>query len=380
MNFLSEEQEMWWRTVSRFMDEEITREYVRKCDMERQFPYEGFDKIAAQGWLKALIPEEAGGDGGNIFDFALMCEALAKYGFDFAASLLVSTFTALNVVHHASPEQVERLVKPFMAGKLRFAILISEPGVGSDVSGVKLRARLDGNEYVLNGQKLWASGSGAENTVLCVLARTDPDAGRHGGLSIFLVPNDTPGVDIQPIETVVRRMTGTYQVYFDDARVAPDTRLGEPGQGWQLIIDHLDIERVSISAAYVGNAQQAVDDALAYAQEREQFGRAIYEFQVIRHRLADMQTRVDAARLMVYRAADMASRGEPCTKEVAMAKLFASETLRDVSLQGLQIMGGHGQLPEADMERYVREGTQATIGGGTSEIQRTIIAKHMRHS
>ena len=147
------------------------------------------------------------------------------------------------------------------------------------------------------------------------------------------------------------------------------------GEGWKIITDHLELERIAVSAAYVGNAQQAVTDALKYAHDRIQFETAIYEFQVIRHMLADMQTSVDAARLLVYRAAEMATLGLPCSKEVSMAKLFASETLQTVTRNGMQIMGGHSMLPEADMERYFREGMQSTIGGGTSQIQRTIIAK-----
>jgi alkylation response protein AidB-like acyl-CoA dehydrogenase len=162
--------------------------------------------------------------------------------------------------------------------------------------------------------------------------------------------------------------------------VGTDQLLGDPGQGWPIIADHLELERIAVSAGYVGNAQQAVDDALRYAHERVQFDRPIFEFQVIRHMLADMQTKVDAARLLVYRAAEMASRHEPGAKETSMAKLFASETLQEVSRMGMQILGGHGMLPEADMERYFREGMQSTIGGGTSQIQRTIIAKAMRVS
>jgi alkylation response protein AidB-like acyl-CoA dehydrogenase len=154
--------------------------------------------------------------------------------------------------------------------------------------------------------------------------------------------------------------------------------LGQPGQGWSIITSHLELERVAIAAGYVGNAQTAVDDALRHAHERIQFDRPIFEFQVIQHTLADMQTQVDAARLLTYRVAEMATKGEPCRTEVAMAKLFASETLQTVSRQGMQILGGASTLPKSDMERYFREGMQSTIGGGTSQIQRTIIARGMR--
>jgi len=214
--------------------------------------------------------------------------------------------------------------------------------------------------------------------LIAMLVRTDKEAKKHHGLSVLLVPNDTPGLDIRKLPTMARRATGTTEIFVDNAVVPHENLLGQVGDGWNIITDHLELERIAVAAAYVGNAQQAVSDALRYAHEREQFDRAIYEFQVIRHMLADMQTAVDAARLMVYRAADLASRGVPCTREVSMAKLIASETLQTVTRNGMQIMGGHSMLPEADMERYFREGMQATIGGGTSQIQRTIIAKTLR--
>jgi alkylation response protein AidB-like acyl-CoA dehydrogenase len=211
-----------------------------------------------------------------------------------------------------------------------------------------------------------------------MLVRTGQGSVKHEGLSVLLIPNTTPGVTIRRLPTLARRATGTTEIFLDEARVAATAVLGEPGQGWKIITEHLELERIAVAAAYVGNAQTAVNDALRYALERIQFDRAIYEFQVIRHMLADMQTQVDAARLLVYRAASLAAASTACTREVAMAKLFASETLQTVSRMGMQILGGHGMLPEADMERYFREGMQSTIGGGTSQIQRTIIAKTMR--
>ena len=378
MNFLNETQILWRDTVHRFVDEEITREYIRKCDMDRAYPYEGYSKIARAGWLRLLIPESMGGDGGDIFDYALMCEGSGKYGFDFATAMMVSTFTAMNIVHHGSPEQKESFLAPFMRGDIRFSISISEPQAGSDAANTRTRATLEDGHWVLRGQKLWCSGAAADNVVIAMLVRTGDDSVKHKGLSVLLIPNTTPGVTIRRLPTLARRATGTTEIFLDEARVPETAALGEPGQGWDIITEHLELERIAVAAAYVGNAQTAVSDALGYARERIQFDRAIYEFQVIRHMLADMQTQVDAARLLVYRAASLAAASTACTREVAMAKLFASETLQTVSRMGMQILGGHGMLPEADMERYFREGMQSTIGGGTSQIQRTIIAKTMR--
>lgn len=378
MNFLNETQTLWRDTVHQFVEQEITREYIRKCDIERAYPYEGYAKIARAGWLKLLIPESAGGDGGDIFDYALMCEGTGKFGFDFATAVMVSTFTAMNIVHQGSREQQEQFLVPFMEGKSRFSISISEPQAGSDAANTKTRATLENGQWVIRGQKLWCSGAAADNVVIAMLVRTGEGKSKHEGLSVLLIPNNTPGVTIRRLPTLARRATGTTEIFLDEARVPESAVLGKPGQGWSIITEHLELERIAVAAAYVGNAQTAVDDALRYAHERIQFDRAIYEFQVLRHMLADMQTQVDAARLLVYRAASLAAASTPCSREVAMAKLFASETLQTVSRQGMQILGGHGMLPEADMERYFREGMQSTIGGGTSQIQRTIIAKSMK--
>lgn len=378
MNFLSSEQRAWHETVDRFMDKEVTREYIREHDMERAYPYEAYEKIAKEGWLRLLIHENHGGYGGDIFDYALMCEGLGKFGFDFATSVLVPTFTAMNIVKFGSDAQKEAYLEPFMSGAIRFSISISEPNAGSDAASTRTRARRDGDEYVIKGQKLWCSGAAARDVKIAMLVRTDPETAKHKGLSVLIVPNDTPGLDIRKLPTLARRSTGTTEIFVDDARVPVANRLGAEGQGWEIITDHLELERIAVAAAYVGNAQTAVDDALAYSHQRVQFDQPIFDFQVIRHMLADMQTQVDAARLLVYRAAELAARHQSCAKEVAMAKLFASETLQTVSRQGMQILGGHSMLPEADMERYFREGMQCTIGGGTSQIQRAIISKAMR--
>ena len=378
MNFLTQEQMMWKEQVDRLMEKEIGREYIRTCDTNREYPYKGYEAIVRQDWLRLLIPEDHGGLGGTIFDYALLCEGLSRYGFDFATAFMVSTFTAMNIVKFGTDAQKAKYLEPFMRGDIRFSISISEPQAGSDAASTRTRAIPDGDDFLLRGQKLWCSGAAAKNVVIAMLVRSDANTKKHSGLSVFLVPNDAPNLDVRKLPTMARRATGTTEIFVDDVRVTRDQLLGTLGQGWNIITDHLELERIAVSAGYVGNAQQAVDDALRYAHDRIQFDKPIFEFQVIRHLLADMQTKVDAARLLVYRAAELASRGVPCTREVSMGKLFASETLQEVTRNGMQILGGHSMLPESDMERYFREGMQSTIGGGTSQIQRTIIAKTMR--
>ncbi|TDF67197.1 acyl-CoA dehydrogenase [Cupriavidus sp. L7L] len=377
-NFLNESQALWLDTVNRFMDNEVTVEYVRKCDQNRDYPYEAYDKIAKQGWLGLLFTEEEGGAGGDIFDYTLMAEGLGKFGFDFAAAVLVPTFTAMNIAKYGTAAQKDKYIKPFIEGRIRFSVSISEPDAGSDASNTKTRARRDANgDWIVSGQKLWCSGAAAKDTVIAMLVRTDAD-NKHGGLSVLLIPNTTPSLVINKLPTLSRHATGTTEIFLDEVRVPADAILGEEGQGWEIITKHLELERCAVAAAYVGNAQTAVSKAVQYAHERIQFGKQLWDFQVLKHMLADRQTEVDAARLLCYRAAQMAAANVPCSREVSMAKLYGSETLKQCSLTGMQVLGGYANLPEADMERYLRESVQSTIGGGTSQIQKTIIAKSMR--
>ncbi|MDO8440610.1 MAG: acyl-CoA dehydrogenase family protein [Polaromonas sp.] len=379
MNFLTDEQLAWKDSVHRWVDRDVGREYIRKCDMDRAFPYEAYEKAAKLGFHRLLVPEADGGDGGDIFAYALMCEALSIYGVDFSVAIAGGIFTAMNLALHGTPWQKKTYLEPFMRGEVRFPISMSEPNAGSDVANVQTRAERDGDHYVLNGQKLWCSGASNRGAMILMLVRTERTEDKRNGLSVIIVPNDTPGLTIRPLQTLARRSVVTTEIFLDNVRLPAANMLGAPGEGWKIIAgEHLSLERIAVAASYVGNAQGAVNDALAYAQQRVQFGKPIYEFQVLRHMLADMQTQTDAARLITYRAAELASRGLPCRKEVAMAKLFASETLQTVTRQGMQIMGGHGMVPESDMERYFREGMQSTIGGGTSQVQRTIIAQEMR--
>jgi alkylation response protein AidB-like acyl-CoA dehydrogenase len=378
MNFLTEEQQQWKDTVERWIDKEIGKEYIRKCDVERQFPFEAYEKAAKMGWMKLLIPEEDGGDGADIFSYALMCEALAKYGVDFCIAITASTFNVMSVVKHGTREQKRLYVEPFMRGEIRIPVSISEPNAGSDAFNTQTKAVADGDYYVINGQKIWCSGAANKGAVIMMLVRTAKTENKRDGLSVFMIPNDTPGLDIRPLPTLPRRSVTTTEIFLQDVRVHKSQMLGKPGDGGKIIGGELQLERIAIAAGYTGNAQAVVNESLAYTHQRVQFGKPLFEFQVVRHMLADMQTQTDAARLLTYRAAEIASKGVRCAKEIAMAKLFSSETLQNVSRMGMQILGGYGTLPEFDMERHFREGMQATIGGGTSQMQRNIISHEMR--
>ena len=371
----TEEQRMWRDTVHAFMEKEVGREYTRAHDQSREFPWEVYRKMGELGWLGLLLPEEDGGAAADPVMFAIFCEAIAKYSLDTAACLMTSMFTSTNFSAHGTPEQKEKYLPAFLRGERTFSISISEPQSGSDAANVQTKAVLEGNEWVINGNKTWCSGAHLPGATIVLLARTGEE--RYKGLSLFIVPNDVPGLTITKLNTIVRRSLGTTQLYFDNVRIPKANLLGEVGEGWTYIGEHLEHERLSLAASYVGNAQTALDDTISYTKERKAFGRSLSDFQVLKHRMAEDATNLEAARLLTYSAATRMARGERAVKEVSMAKVFAVDTLFKTAFNGMQALGGYGQLPEMDMERYFREAKHGMVGGGANEIQKSIIAKEL---
>ena len=371
----TDEQRMWHDTVHTFMEKEVGREYTREHDASREFPYEVYRKMAAQGWLGLLLPEEDGGVAADPVMFAIFCEAIAKYSLDTAACIMTSMFTATNISSHGSPEQKQKYLPAFLRGDATFSVSISEPGSGSDAAAARTKAVLDGDQWVLNGSKTFCSGAHLINTTIVIMARTGEE--RYAGLSLFLLPNTSKGLTITKLNTIVRRSLGTTQLYLDNLRLPRENLLGEVGKGWTYIGEHLEHERLSLASSYVGNARTALDDTRRYTKERKQFGRALSSFQVLKHRMAEDECEVEAARLLTYAAACKMARGERAVKEVSMAKVFAAKALFKTAFNGMQALGGYAQLPEMDMERYFREAKHAMVGGGTNEIQHSIIAKEM---
>ena len=235
----TEEQQMWHDVVHGFMEKEVGREYTREHDQSREFPEELYQKAAELGWLGLLIPEAQGGMETDPIMFSIFCEAIGKYSLDTAACLMTSMFTATNIAKHGTPAQQEQFVQPFLRGEMKFSISISEPQSGSDAAGARSTAKLDGDEWVLNGNKVWCSGAHLPNTTILVLARTSDD--RYGGFSLFLVPNTNPGLQIKKMNTIVRKSLGTTEFFMDDLRIPKENLIGEIGKGWQYIGEHLDL-------------------------------------------------------------------------------------------------------------------------------------------
>ena len=372
----TEEQNMWRDVANNFMEREFGQELTLKHDQSREFPEDLYRKMAKEGWLGLLIPEEQGGLGMDTDPvmFAIFCEAIGKYSLDTAACIMTSMFTAGNIARHGTDEQRARYLDPFLTGDAKFSISISEPHSGSDAASARSTARLEGDEWVINGSKVWCSGAHHPNTCIAMMLRTGE--GRYD-FSVLLVPNDSKGLEVQKMDTLVRRSLGTTSLFMDNLRLPKDALLGEVNKGWQYIGEHLDFERLSIAASQVGNARTALNDTINYLSEREAFGKKLAQFQVLKHRMAEDQARLSAAFYLVFAAATSMARGEKATALVAQAKLIASQTAFDIATNGMQALGGYAQLPEYHMERYFREAKHGMVGGGTNEILRSIIAKSM---
>ena len=329
-------------------------------------------ELAELGWLGVSIDEEYGGAGGGMVDACIFLEETMR-GLVPMAGYGVSLIVAGAYERFGSEEQKQEILSGICRGRVE-AIAMSEPEAGSDVGNLSCKAVADNGDYVLNGQKTWISAAHIADHVL-VVARSDNTGSKHDGLTMVSVPTHADGIEIRGIQTLGGREVN--DVFLTDCRMPADRVLGEAGGGWMQLMAGLNVERLILAATALGIAQRAFDDVLDYIKERKQFGRPIGSFQVLKHRIADLATELEATRLLVY---DVAAKVDEdparmLPREASMAKLKATELAKQVALEGMQMMGGYGYASEYDMERLVRSTLVSTIYGGTSEIQRNIIAK-----
>lgn len=373
---LNEEQQQIKRTIREFAEAELAP-HVMEWDEAAHFPVDLKPKFAELGIMGVLFPEEYGGAGMGYVEYATIIEELARV--DPSIGLAIAAHNSLGAGHifiAGSEQQKEKYLGPLARGEHFAAWGLTEPSSGSDASSMRTTATRRGGGWVLNGSKNFITNATfAETTV--VLAITDRAAGSHG-ISAFIVERGTDGFSVAKKENKVgMRASDTAALVFDDCVLPNQNLIGEPGQGFIQAMKVLDGGRVSIAALAVGIAQGAFEAALKYSKERHQFGRPIAEFQAIQFKLADMATQIDAARLLTYRSAAMKNDGKSVTKESSMAKLYASEVAVRVSEECVQIHGGYGYIKDYPAEKYWRDSKLCTIGEGTSEIQRTVIARQI---
>jgi alkylation response protein AidB-like acyl-CoA dehydrogenase len=373
---LSEEQRLLKKTVRDFAENELAP-HCREWDEQQSFPREVFDKAGELGLLGVMWPTEYSGAGMSTLDFALIVEELSRV--DAGVSLSVAAHNSLcsgHIYFAGTEAQKKKYLVPLAKGEHIGAWGLPEPSAGSDAGGTRTTAVRDGNEWILNGSKNFITNASLAETAV-VMAVTDKEK-RKKGISAFIVEQGTKGFRPGRKEDKLGvRSSNTAQLFLEDCRVPAENLLGEEGHGFVDALHILDEGRVSIAAFSLGIAQASYEAALAYSRERQQFGRYLEEFQATQFKIADMATKIDAARLLTWRSAWLRDAGQPFGATAAMAKLYASEVAVDVAMESVQIHGGYGYTKEYPVERYLRDSKLGTIGEGTSEIQRLVIARQV---
>jgi alkylation response protein AidB-like acyl-CoA dehydrogenase len=382
MNTESADHQLLRESVKRFVERHMPRELARKWDSQNIFPRDVYDALAGMGVMGLTVPEAYGGQGVDIIGTMIVIEELARRSSAVACPyIMTACYAGMNLVESGSEAQKRELLPRVAAGKLLFAYGLSEPNVGGDLAMVETVARREGNRILLTGTKRWCTGAHVADYVFC-LARTGPKEDRYRNLTIFLVPPKSRGVTITPLDHLGIRGVETNDAHFDDVELGEDAILGGPAmwnQGWrQLAGRALEVEKLELSAVALGLAEAACADAIAYAETRVQFGKAIGTHQAIRHAIAEAKTKTLAMRLMLYNAATLVQERKPSALESSMAKLFCCEGASEVALQCQRIMGAYGLSDLMDMERYVRDAISLPIVGGSSNMQKNNIANRLK--
>ena len=364
--------------VRRFVEREVL---PVAHDLEKQdiYPAELVEKLRALGIFGATIPEAYGGLGMDFLTYTQIIEELSRGWMSLAGIINTHVLVAYIIATYGTEEQ-RRAFLPVMAeGEKRGGICLSEANAGSDVQAIGMTATREGDDYILNGSKLWVT-NGLRGSIFAVLARTDPGAQPpHRGMSLFLVEKGTPGLSAgRTFEKLGYKGVETAELVFEGMRI-PASRLlgGKEGEGFKHAMSGLEVGRINVAARAVGVAQAAFEDAIRYAQQRSTFGKAIAQHQAIQLKLADMATNIEAARLLLRQAARKKDGGERCDLEAGMAKLFATETCQQVTLEAMRIFGGFGYTKDFNVERYYRDAPFMLVGEGTSEIQKLVIARQL---
>ncbi len=371
---LTEEQQLI-RDTARTFARDVLQPQAAQNDAEARFPSDALTSMGELGFLGMLVPEKYDGAAADNVAYALALEEIAVG--DGATSTIMSVHNSvacMPILSFGSDEQKERWLPDLASGKRLGAFCLTEPEAGSDAAALRTTATLDGDHYVLNGTKQFIT-TGKHANIAIVFARTDE--GKRG-ITAFVVDTTNPGYIVSRVEDKLgQRASDTCQIVLDNCRVPVSDRLGEEGEGYRIALSNLEGGRIGIAAQAVGMARAAYEQALEYAQTRKSFNQAIIEHQSIAFKLADMATRIEAARLLILRAAALRDRGEPCLVEASMAKLFASEMAEEVCSDAIQIHGGYGYLRDYAVERIARDVRVCQLYEGTSEIQRLVISRSL---
>ena len=374
---LSESQTQILDTVDRFMARHAPPEEIRRRDAAHVPPYDLLPAMGAAGFFGLAVPEQYGGTGQDWLTVALAQERLGQLGYCVASIFnRVVGFGAMSFLTYASEAQKAEFLPRLMTGHCLIALALTEPQAGSDAAAITTRGKAVEGGWLVSGRKTWISDAGGADYLLSAV-RTEPGSKGAGGISMLLIPRQSKGVAMTQLPKVGNNCMPSWDIGFDEVFVPNSALLGDQGRGFGNLMSTLHYSRASMAATITGCAQAAVDVALAHAKERQQFGRPIGSFQIIRHRLVDMQMRVDASRHAVRYLAWLIGTNQPCRREAAQAKVQATECLQFVTEHGMQILASAGYSAESDMQRYWRDARLYSFGEGSNEIQRDIIAREL---
>lgn len=372
------EHEMLRESVREFFARELPEERIREMDRARRIPRDIWKRFAALGWTGLSVPQEYGGSGADVMTAAVLTEELARRFPSLATDWLLISMTARVLRESGTARQKAELLPRLAAGEFLMAFGMSEPGGGTDVLALRTRARLEGSEWLVKGQKLYTSLADDADAIL-VLCRTDPaeSAKRARGLSLVLTPRHQAGVQVRRLQLMGQRAACTCEVFLDDARAPGDAVVGEQGRGWYTLLRTLDEERILCAAMYVGITAAALEQALQYARDRNAFGRAIGAYQAVQHPLADTAAELEQIRLITAKAAWLQSQGRDCAAEAAMAKLAATETAVRATDRGMRVLGGYGMVEESPMERLFRDTRLGPFSPISNEMVRNFLGERL---
>lgn len=371
----TDEQKMMRKMVHHFAETEITPFIDRMEDGE--FPREILKKMAELGLMGITVPEEYGGSGMDFISYIIAINELSRVSATVGVILSVHTSVGTNpILYFGNEEQKKKYIPKLASGEYLGAFAVTEANAGSDAGNIKTKAVKQGDHYIVNGSKMFITNGGEADTYI-VFAQTDQTAGSYG-ISAFIVEKSFPGFIVGKDEKKMGlHGSRTVQLTFEDMKVPVSNLLGKEGEGFKIALANLDIGRIGIAAQALGIAEAACEKAIAYAKEREQFGKPIATQQGVGFKLADMATNIEASKLLVYRAANLMAQGLPCKSEASVAKLFASRTAVETAIEAVQVFGGYGYTKDYDVERYFRDAKITEIYEGTSEIQRLVISKEL---
>lgn len=376
---LTEEQELLRTTVRSFLESFCTKEWLDDLESREQYPEDLFKRFAELGLLGLGVPEELGGSGGGMAELAIVCEELGRFGGSVNMTYMpTAVFGNQTLLGGADAAMQARFLPRIAAGTLRTAFALTEPEAGSDAAAIRTRAVADTGRggFIINGSKVWSSGALAAD-YLVLSARTGSLEDRHKGISVFMIDARSPGIEIRGIPKLGHLAVRSCEIHLTDCWAPPDSVIGETGHGWRALVRALDAERIGVAAICTGLSQRCTDLALDYGLARHQFGQPVASFQAISHLLAEMETETAASRWLTRYAAWCVDNDLPHTKEASMAKAYATELATRSATRGMQVFGGYGYSKEFEIERFYREAKLYEVAGGSTQIQRNLIAARM---